>query len=617
MLIMIKRSKLTGLLLFIVGTLFFISCSKEQSPTTGWNYNDRKNGGFELVAFEEQETGPGLVLIEGGTFVMGRTEQDVMSRWNNIPRRVTVPSFYLDQTEVRNFDYLEYIYWLTRVFKIDYPRIVQKALPDTLVWREKLAYNEPMVDYYLRHPAYRDYPVVGVNWLQARDYCNWRTDRVNEYLLVQYGILKHYPQQVNDDHFNTDSYMANQYDGNPTSHQLVDMSPNGDVRRVRMEDGIFLPKYRLPTEAEWEFAALGLIGNTIYERIVERRLYPWNGHITRTDAKGNYGDMVANFKRGRGDYMGVAGNLNDAASITAPVYAYWPNDYGLYNMAGNVSEWVMDVYRPLSFEDFDDMNSFRGNVYQTYVRDNDGAIEAKLDYTLYDYKGIREWLFGANSAPAASVDDAGGDDGWGSDDAAAAPEPEDEGPVSFIKLLGKKLNPAEEALLEKLRKHIDKAIDLNEKRKFDEASDEIQLAMDEISGAPDEVEISNELYKGFADFIIAQPGDLRKRDVTIEENLERRNYRKANNKNYLDGDYASTYDNWKDWKDNDGSKDMYDYSHTSMINDKARVYKGGSWRDGAYWLSPGTRRFLDQRQSTSFIGFRCAMTRVGSPIGNY
>jgi formylglycine-generating enzyme required for sulfatase activity len=587
---MIKRSKLTGLLLFIVGTLFFMSCSKEQSPTTGWNYNDRKNGGFEVVPFEEQETGPGLVLIEGGTFVMGRTEQDVMHRWDNMPRRVTVPSFYMDQTEVRNLDYLEYLYWLNRVFGIDYPRIVQKALPDTLVWREKLAYNEPMVEYYLRHPAFRDYPVVGVNWLQARDYCNWRTDRVNEYLLVQYGILKHYPQQVNDDHFNTDAYLANQYDGNPTNRQLVDLSPNGTDRRVRMEDGIFLPKYRLPTEAEWEFAALGLIGNTIYERIVERRLYPWNGHILRTDAKGNYGDFVANFKRGRGDYMGVAGNLNDAAAITAPVYAYWPNDYGLFNMAGNVSEWVMDVYRPLSFEDFDDFNSFRGNVYQTYVRDNDGAIEVKLDYVLYDYQGIKEWLFGSESNPN-----------------------------SFQKNLGQSLNPAEEALLQKLSTHIDKAIELNNKRKFDEASDEIQLAMDEISGAPDEVEIANELYKGFADFIIAEPGDLRKRNVTIEENLERRNYRKANNINYLDGDYASTYDEtkWSDWKDDDGSKEMYDYSHTSMINDKARVYKGGSWRDGAYWLSPGTRRFLDERQSTSYIGFRCAMTRVGSPIGNY
>jgi gliding motility-associated lipoprotein GldJ len=588
---MIKQRQIIRLFFISISAMFLASCvGAGDSSTTGWAYNDTKNGGFEVAPFEEQETGPGLVLIEGGTFVMGRTEQDPMFRHDNLARRVSVNTFYLDQTEVRNIDYLEYLYWLNRVFAIDYPRIIQKALPDTLVWREKLGYNEPMVDFYLRHPAYRDYPVVGVNWLQARDYCNWRSDRVNEFLLVQYGILKHYPQQVNDDHFTTDAYLSNQYEGDKTNKQLEDLSPNGDERRVRMEDGIFLPKYRLPTESEWEFAALGLIGNTMYERVVERRLYPWNGHITRTDDKHNYGDMVANFKRGRGDYMGVAGNLNDAAAYTAPVYAYWPNDYGLYNMAGNVSEWVMDVYRPLSFEDVDDMSAFRGNVYKTYVRDNDGAIEAKLDYILFDYEGIQEWLVGS-----------------------------EENPNSFKKNLGQDMNPAEEQLIGKLEKHITKAIDLNNKRKFDEASDEIILAMDEISGAPDEVEIANELYKGFSDFIIAQPGDLRERSVTIEENLERRNYRKANNINYLDGDYASTYDDtkWDDWKDDDGSKEMYDYSNTSMINDKARVYKGGSWKDGAYWLSPGTRRFLDERQSTSTIGFRCAMTRVGSPIGNY
>ena len=592
---MIMQRQLFRLFFISVSALFLASCGGEQSATTGWAYNDTKNGGFDVAPFEEQETGPGLVLIEGGTFIMGRTEQDVMYKHDNMPRRVTVPTFYMDQTEVRNLDYLEYLYWLNRVFAIDYPRIVQKALPDTLVWREKLAYNEPLVDYYFRHPAYRDYPVVGVNWLQARDYCNWRSDRVNEYLLVQYGILKHYPAQVNDDHFNTEAYLSNQYDGDKTNRQLKDLSPNGDERRVRMEDGIFLPKYRLPTEIEWEFAALGLIGNTMYERVVERRLYPWNGHITRTDDKNNYGDMVANFKRGRGDYMGTAGNLNDAASYTAPVYAYWPNDYGLFNMAGNVSEWVMDVYRPLSFEDVDDMASFRGNVYKTYVRDNDGAIEAKLDYTLFDYEGIQAWLVGTDKE-GNTVNE-----------------------QSFRKNLGQDINPAEEQLLNKLETHLKKAIELNDKRKFDEASDEIQLAMDEISGAPDEVEISNELYKGFADFIIAQPGDLRQRNVTVEENLERRNYRKSNNINYLDGDDASTYqeDKWEDWKSDDGSKSMYDYSQTSMLNDKARVYKGGSWRDGAYWLSPGTRRFLDERQSTSTIGFRCAMTRVGSPIGNY
>ncbi|MCK5846921.1 MAG: SUMF1/EgtB/PvdO family nonheme iron enzyme, partial [Bacteroidales bacterium] len=152
----------------IAVVLMMISCSSnEQSATTGWNYNDPNNGGFEVIPYDEQETGPGLVLIEGGTFVMGRTEQDIHYDWSNQPHRTTVPSFYMDMTEVRNIDYLEYMHWLKRVYGDENPRIIQKALPDSLVWREKLSFNEPYVDYYLRHPAYRDYPVVGVNWLQA------------------------------------------------------------------------------------------------------------------------------------------------------------------------------------------------------------------------------------------------------------------------------------------------------------------------------------------------------------------------------------------------------------------------------------------------------------------
>ncbi|HNX06287.1 MAG TPA: SUMF1/EgtB/PvdO family nonheme iron enzyme [Bacteroidales bacterium] len=477
----------------MLATFFLNSCKKEVSNTTAWEYNNPKNGGFEVVPYEEQETGPGLVLIEGGTFMMGRTEQDVLYDWDNYPRRITVSSFYMDQTEVRNLDYCEFLYWTRRVFGVDYPEVLQKRLPDTLVWRDRLAYNEPYVDYYLRHPAYRDYPVVGVNWVQASDYCNWRTDRVNEYILMREGILKMDPNQQNEENFNTDAYLAGQYEG-MVKNDLYDMDPNGSgTRKVRMEDGILLPKYRLPTEAEWEFAALGLIGNTIYERVLERRIYPWNGHIARNDRLNNLGDFVANYKRGRGDNMGVAGNLNDAADITAPVYSYWPNDYGLYCMAGNVSEWVMDVYRPLSFEDYADFRSFRGNIYQTQLRDADGVLEDK----------------------------------------------------------------------------------------------------DSL-------------------------GRIQMRDVTVDESKDRRNYRQADNRSYLDGDLTSSMLVGGDWTAEDVEQPiMYDYGVNSMINDKARVYKGGSWRDRQYWISPGNRRFLDENLSTDCIGFRCAMTRVGSPVGNY
>jgi formylglycine-generating enzyme required for sulfatase activity len=89
--------------------------------------------------------------------------------------------------------------------------------------------------------------------------------------------------------------------------------------------------------------------------VTDRRQYPWNGHIVRNKDEKYKGQMMANFKRGRGDNMGTAGFLNDNADIPAPVHSYWPNDFGLYNMAGNVNEWVMDVFVRFS-EDKSDFN---------------------------------------------------------------------------------------------------------------------------------------------------------------------------------------------------------------------------------------------------------------------
>lgn len=505
-----KNRKINNTVLLFASVLFLASCSREKSGSTGWEYNNADNGGYEKLPYIEQETGPGLILIEGGSFVMGRTEQDVMGDHNNFPRKVTVSSFYMDETEVTNTYYREYLYWLRNVYGTDYPEVLRKALPDTLVWRDRLGYNEPYVEYYLRHPAYNDYPVVGVNWLQASDFCSWRTDRVNEMILVREGILQWDPANwSNQNNFNTDAYLVGQYEGT-VQKLLPDINPRGSgERKVRMEDGILLPKYRLPTEAEWEFASLALVGNTEDELIKERRMYPWNGHYVRNDQEANIGRMMANYKRGRGDNMGVSGNLNDNADVTAPVLAYWPNDYGLYNMAGNVSEWVMDVYRPLSPEDKSDFRAFRGNVYKTKVLDDELRPDVKLE----------------------------------------------------------------------------------------------EVLKDTVTGD-----------------ILGLPGQLRFRNVEMEkDNLaERRNYRRSDNINYLDGDINSQVkDDWKEPLDPEKAESnfMYEYGVTSMIDDKARVFKGGNWTDRAYWMTPGTRRFLDQKQSTKWLGFRCAMDRVGSPVG--
>jgi sulfatase modifying factor 1 len=491
--------KLSVFAQLVIVAIILISCKgggKDASSTTGWKYNDPDNGGFEVTTEKEQETGPGLVLVQGGTYTMGRVEQDVLYDWNNVPRRVTVSSFYMDETEVRNVDYREYLHWVKRVF-VDYPEVYRNALPDTLVWRRPMAYNEPYVQYYFRHPSYNEYPVVGVSWLQANDYCAWRTDRVNEGLLINQKILNPDPNQVNEANFNTEAYLAGQYEG-LVNKNLPSIDPNSETRRVMLEDGILLPKYRLPTEAEWEYAALALIGNSFEERVYERRIYPWDGHNLRNDDKNSRGEMRANYVRGRGDMMGVAGDLNDNASVPAPVNSYWPNDYGLYCMAGNVNEWVQDVYRPLTSEDFDEFNPFRGNVFQKLATDEEGNLAEK----------------------------------------------------------------------------------------------------DSL-------------------------GRLRYVEISADEAINRWNYKKADYRNYMDGDFESSISEGGEWTSGAktqerGSSRMYKMEpgdESSMVTDHSRVYKGGSWRDRAYWLSPGTRRYLDEGASRDDLGFRCAMIRVGSPAG--
>ena len=345
--------------------------------------------GFVVADFGGQTPGPNQVFVQGGRAVLGTYEEDVFFTHDNVERTVTVQSFYLDQTEIANIHWLEYLFYIQRDSS---EAFYLSALPDTTVWEKELAYNTPYVSNYLRYPGFRYYPVVGVSWNQAVDYCRWRTEAVNKQKAIEY-----YGEDYID----------------------------GDIPPV--ESGVYLPEFRLPTEAEWEYAAYGQVGNQFLdENQTQRRLYPWDGRTIRSSKSGSVGKFQANFKRGRGDYAGIAGALNDAGFVTTSIYEYAPNDFGLYNMAGNVNEWVFDIYRPLNFQDMEDLNPIR-----------------KSDF----------------------LDD--------------------------------------------------------------------------------------------------------------EEDYDSENF-------------------------------------NSMISNASRVYKGGSWADGAMWLSPGTRRFLDQDSSAATIGFRCATTALGT-----
>ena len=338
-----KVSNLKQLLAAFFTVLLIISCGgNNASRGTGWDINSKK-GGFQYnTEFDEQETGPGLVFIEGGTFTKGQVQDDVMHDWNNTPNKQHVMSFYIDETEVTNVMYLEYLDWLEIVFPTQeeqYRQIYEGALPDTLVWRERLGYVEELTTNYLRHPAYAEYPVVGVNWLQAVQYAEWRTDRVNERILEREAYVQkdvRYNDINANSTFTTAAYLKRPetvYGGKMDS--LAGKSANSkqsDTIKVYagVEKGIMLPSYRLPTETEWEYAARG--GE-------ELTTFPWGGPYATNSA----GCYLANFKPRRGNLTA------DGGFYPVKTTAYSPNGYNLYCMSGNVSEWTSTAFDVQSY----------------------------------------------------------------------------------------------------------------------------------------------------------------------------------------------------------------------------------------------------------------------------
>lgn len=536
------------LMFVVIGSIVACSSNKgdKYSNATGWDLSGKDGGTKYQTDYREQEPGPNLVLIEGGTFTMGKVQDDPMKDWNNTPTQQHVQTFYIDEHEVTNLMYLEYLDWLKKTFppsESNFRNIYYGALPDTLVWRNPLGFNENMTDNYLRHPASQDYPVVGVTWLQAVEFSKWRTDRVNEIRLEQEGYTSEEARLNADSNsvFSTETYINSPTQayggdeekllGGKKSDKKGYEDENGEKRDkfVQLKDGILLPDYRLPTEVEWEYAALGMSSVRDFNSYRGRKKYPWDGQYTRSNKRSTMGDQKANFKQGTGDYGGIAGWSDDGADITTQVKSYEPNDYGLYDMAGNVAEWVADVYRPIVDNEFNDFNYYRGNAYTKNVINEDGSVKI-LDASEVVYDTLPNAKIVATNLPGEI-----------------------------------KKTPIDEEETY-LRTQFDESYNVD----YRDGDKQSSIYFDQSN-----VDVDNTMYNS------------PKNEVTLDP------------------------ETGKMVRKRDGSNDR-----TTLIDDEVRVIKGGSWRDREYWLDPAQRRYYPQHMSTDYIGFRNAMSKVGSKSNN-
>jgi formylglycine-generating enzyme len=532
--------------LAVLSMLVLASCSSSSSGSstlTGLPFNNPKYGNYIRGAFEGQETPLGMVAIEGGSFTMGQVQDDVMADWNTTPKKLHVRSFYMDEAEVTNAEYFLYVQNIKDVFppsEQKYKYIYNSVLPDTLVWRKSLGNTDILTENYFRHPAYSDYPVVGVSWLQANQFCKWRTDAVNLKKLIDKGHLENiFENDSIRNTFDTEVFLDDSdqlFDRDTTVYKRGIRTRGGqrgekgarEGRKITTADGVLSQRFRLPTEAEWEFAAKANIENREYNNIRGRKKYAWNEKYSRNTGKKRRGDQLANFKQGEGNYSGLSGWSSDGADIPIKVKSYAPNGFGLYNMSGNVSEWVADVYRPIIDNEANDFNYFRGNVFTKKRIGKDGKVS----------------LIG-------STDEA----------------------IIYDTLPSGKVNPRQ--LPGSIKNIAITESDIILRRNFT-ASDNTDIGDGDAK--------SSRFYDDDEEQYTARPSmyNSPKKPTTEKNSVTGRNVLVS-----------------------DGKK------RTTLISNRTRVYKGGSWSDREYWLDPAQRRYLPEYMATSYIGFRCVTNKLG------
>lgn len=263
-----------------------------------------------------------IFLVIVISFVGCLSETKIVSI-NSIEYEVDIPpgtvqidsNLYIDKCEVTNINYLEYLEWSSRVLLNNEEFL--NAIPDTSVWRKVLEYNAPYEEYYFRHPAFWDYPVVGVSYEQAVNYCKWRSDRVYEKILVDKGILPFNKMQNKDNYFSIERYFNGMFSDS-----------------VPIVKDIPYPEYRLPTKEEWEKAALGLLDSSYIFG------YDFNNkEIIKFKKKNCFVFITKDYYEFYEKYLKYTEFDNSFLPITYVDY-FLPNNYGLFNMIGNVREMI-------------------------------------------------------------------------------------------------------------------------------------------------------------------------------------------------------------------------------------------------------------------------------------